>query len=669
MNKINPFSQIKASDYTDDQINSLWVEFGKDAIDAVIEPRSKVSKFILGGKGSGKTHLLRYYSYQVLRLRYKSDSGLSILAKQHFLAVFLRASGVDAARFESTTEFLNWQTVFGIYLELRLIEEILEALYDIKKSSPNDIFDDIGFVQEISKDISDTTAFQCTAIEDFLKWIVGTRREIDNAVNNFAFSGALNVRIPFTIGSIALTVGKAIGKWHQSLTNFPVIYLIDEIENFSESQQEVVNTFIRYGNGLATFRVTGRLYAVKTQATMASGEKNREGAEFITTILDDKLRDNNQYPSFAKKFVAKHLYSVNEIGGAKSEAISRFDPRHCFEEIDSDDFYSAPIAKLNFDESLPLFIQSFISALKDTKYSNQDIDALKICTVLTDNLPPLLKKLNLLIFCKKYNKKSSPLLLAEKIKSDSLRYITSNGLEKGPYATAYGHYSADLFAQLCREAKNNTRLPYAGFETFVKMSAGNPRNLLIILGRAYEIASYKEIDFLHEGTLSIQLQTEAALQAAMFAYDQDASYGIWPERARNATGKLASVLRTARYALNIPEVSPLAVSFSDDDLTECSKNTLAYAIHYSFLFDIKIGRPDRNSERLHRKIQLNPMMAPKWGLPLGRRGDISLNPDILNAIFDHEKSSDFDLLLKILDRKWNNPFKSITTQQPQRELF
>lgn len=670
MNKVNPFSQIKASDYTDDQINSLWVEFGQVAIEAVIEPRSKISKFILGGKGSGKTHLLRYYSYQVSRLRFKSASGLSILAKQKFLAVFLRAGGVDAARFDSVIDFAKWQMLFGIYLELRLTEEVLEALYDIKKSSTDSIFNDIGFVQEISKNISDTAVNECKTIEDFLHWVVRTRREIDDAVNNAAFSGKLDVRIPFNIGSVALNVGKAIAIWHESLTHLPLIYLIDEIENFSEPQQEVVNTFIRYGEGLATFRVTGRLYAVKTQSTMASGEKNREGAEFITTILDDKLRNYKEYPSFAKEFIAKHLWSVNEIKGSISEAISRFDPRFCFEEINSDSFYKSPIAKLKFDAPLPSFMQNFISALEGSKDKlNEDIDALKICKILSENVPVLLQKLNLLIFSKKYNKKKSALSLAEEISSDSVRYIESNGTEKGSYANAYGHYSGDLFAQLCREAKNNIRLPYAGFDTFVKMSAGNPRNLLIVLGRAYEVASFKEVDFLHEGTLSIQLQTEAALQAAMFAYEQDASYGILPERARIAAGRLASVLRTARYALKIPEVSPLAVSFSDDDLTIVSKKTLECAIHFSFLFDIKSGRPDRNSERLNRMIQLNPMMAPKWGLPLGRRGDLPLNPTILNAIFDHEKSNEFDSLLKALDRKWNNPFKSASKKQPQRELF
>src|SRR5450830_945053 len=409
MNKVNPFSQIKASDFTDDQINSLWVEFGQAAIDAVIEPRSKISKFILGGKGSGKTHLLRYYSYQVSRLRYKSDSGLSILAEQKFLAIFLRASGVDAARFDTVTDFSKWQTVFGIYLELRLIEEVLEALYDIKK---------------ISKNISNNIVQNCTTIEDFLQWVVSTRREIDDAVNNAAFSEKLDVRIPFNIGSLALNIGKAMAIWNESLANLPLIYLIDEIENFSESQQEVVNTFIRYGEGLATFRVTGRLYSVKTHSTMASGEKNREGAEFITTNLDNILRNYKNYPSFAKEFIAKHLWSVNELKGPISEAISHFDPRGCFEEINQNYFYKDPIAKLKFDEPFPLFIQNFLSALEGTKDQlENDIDKESVCNILTSDIPDLLKKLNLLVFCKKYNKLKPVLALAKEIRSDSIRYI------------------------------------------------------------------------------------------------------------------------------------------------------------------------------------------------------------------------------------------------------
>lgn len=670
MEQINPFALVRASDYTDEQINSLWVEIGPTAINTIIEPRSRISKFILGGKGTGKTHLLRYYSYPVSRLRFPTESGISILAKQKFLAIFLRATGVDAARFEASSEVTSkWQQLFGVYLELRLVEGVLDALCDIKITSINDAFDDKAFISELAKSVVDRSVAECQSISDFRNWVVQERRNIDDAVNNAAFTGSLELRVPFSIGSLCLPVSRAIGRWNPSLSGLPLIYLIDEIENFSESQQQVVNSLIRYGEGLATFRVTGRLYARKTLSTLAGGEENREGSEFKTTFLDDILREYPKYPEFATKFVINRLGSVGLT--AKTQKNTPFDPRSCFEEISSGAYYSVAVAGLSFDKNDPNFIKKFVDTFIEN--TNQGVSsaevAKEIVVILTKDIPLLLQKLNLLLYCKKYKRNSSNIALAQKIRSDSLGFITANEVGRNSYKTAYGHYASDLFAQLCRESKKGVGVPYAGFDTFVKMSSGNPRNLLIILGRAYEIAAFKEIDFINGPKLSIAMQTEAALEAARFMFERDTNYGSQSEQARDAVSRLALILRTARYALNIPEVSPLAVSFSEADLTPEAVRTLRSALNYSFVYEIYDGRPDRNSQRLNRKIQLNPLLSPRWGLPISVRGDIGLSRELVNSIFDSQRKDDFDLLLKGLSARWNNPFKHISPEILQNELF
>ena len=152
-------------------------------------------------------------------------------------------------------------------------------------------------------------------------------------------------------------------------------------------------------------------------------------------------------------------------------------------------------------------------------------------------------------------------------------------------------------------------------------------------------------------------------------YESDTNFGSESDLARTATTRLATVLRTARYALNIPEVSPLAVSFSEADLTDQAKRVLQSALNYSFVFEISDGRPDRNSQKVNRKIQLNPLLSPKWGLPLGRRGDLSLNRELLCCIFDTDHKSDFDLLLRTLNTKWNSFIKPCANDQQQGELF
>ncbi|WP_134484180.1 hypothetical protein [Pseudomonas aeruginosa] len=186
----NPFSLVRASDITDAQINSLWVELGAPIINAVIEPTSPISKYILGGKGTGKTHLLRYHSYHVARLRNPKLSGVESVRKMGYLAVFLRATALDSARFEMPGEPASkWQMLFGIYLELRLAELLLDALLEIKRTSPEVLFDDASFIVALNESIDSEGVARCKDLDELKLWIESERRAIDQAVNNSAFSG------------------------------------------------------------------------------------------------------------------------------------------------------------------------------------------------------------------------------------------------------------------------------------------------------------------------------------------------------------------------------------------------------------------------------------------------------------------------------------------------
>jgi|GEM_PF-1304685 len=669
----NPFALFKASDYTDEQINSLWVELGSSKIiSQIIEPKAGSSKFILGGKGTGKTHLLRYYSYPVVRLRTPNESGINIIRKHNFLAVFLRATAFDAARFEATAETVpKWQQLFGIYFELRLAESVLDALCDIKATSLGETFSDGAFLEELKRAVTDETINDCLSVEDIRRWVVSQRRAIDDAVNNAAFSGTLDVRAPFSIGSLSLPLGRAVRKWHESLNNLPLIYLIDEVENFSFSQQQVVNTLIRYGEGLATFRVTGRRYAVKTHTTLADGEENRESSEFRTTFLDDiLLKEHSKFSEFAHKFVIKRLQSAGFTLKPNDPKRVEFDPKFCFEEVSAGELYTSAIAAFNLESSEPSFRKSFIDATTPSTPTEDELtSANELWQVLTQDFPLIIKKLNILLFFKKIKKSYVPLDFAKTIRDDAVTFVQNREAAKEYYSTAYGHYAADIFAQLCRESKAPGGVPYSGFDNFVKMASGNPRNLLTVLGKAYEIAAFKGLDFINGDPLPVSMQTEAAQEAARFMYESDTNFGSESDLARVATTRLATVLRTARYALNIPEVSPLAVSFSDADLSNQAKKVLHSALNYSFVFEISDGRPDRNSQKVNRKIQLNPLLSPKWGLPLSRRGDLSLNRELLCSILDTDHKGDFDLLLRNLNTKWNSFIRPRIDDQQQGELF
>ena len=409
----NPFAPIRAADYTDRQINELWVEIGGNKINAILEPRSLGTKYILGSKGSGKTHLLRYQTFQVARQRTPKKSGLSIVEAAGCLAVFLRTTNIDAPRFELVGGApAAWQQLFAIHLELRLAELVLDTLQDIKSSTLNEFFDDTALLNALASTVgkSDQATPTVNSIEDLQAWTKNWLHKIDSAINSAAFSGVVDIRLPFAIGGLSLPLGSALRQWHPSFEKFHLIYILDEIENLTEKQQEVVNTLVRYAEGRATFRLTGRLYARKTLATIADGEGNREGSEFSVIRLDDILRSWKNYDEFASKFVSKRMTG----GRGQSSSI---DPADTFEEIDVNAFIERFTGPINDSR----FIKLFREAAAKSKYPKlQHSDTLdEVVRDLTDSFPPLLQRLNVLLFCKKYGRTSTPQAVAKRINADS----------------------------------------------------------------------------------------------------------------------------------------------------------------------------------------------------------------------------------------------------------
>ena len=88
----NPFNVTKAVDLDDKQIGDYWVDLpGSGGFKDLVKPTSPIPMIILGGKGSGKTHILRYCSYQVQRMRHESDVGVG-LQKEGYMGIYLGAA-------------------------------------------------------------------------------------------------------------------------------------------------------------------------------------------------------------------------------------------------------------------------------------------------------------------------------------------------------------------------------------------------------------------------------------------------------------------------------------------------------------------------------------------------------------------------------------------------
>src|SRR5580658_7677338 len=116
---VNPFDVTKAVDFNDEQINKYFVDMPAGGFAAMANPRSPMPMLIMGGKGSGKTHLMRYFSYPLQKLRHQAN--LIRLREEGYLGIYLRCGGLNAARFRGKGQTEEaWDAVFAYYMELWL---------------------------------------------------------------------------------------------------------------------------------------------------------------------------------------------------------------------------------------------------------------------------------------------------------------------------------------------------------------------------------------------------------------------------------------------------------------------------------------------------------------------------------------------------------------------
>ena len=131
--KLNPFKVIKATNLQDDNIVSYWVDLlgskaQKNSFLKLLAPDVATPMIILGGKGSGKTHILRYYSYltQKIRASKSNISPLEQIKTEGFMSVYLELENFAFNRFSASIiqqNILNeW---YYYYLNIILIESFL----------------------------------------------------------------------------------------------------------------------------------------------------------------------------------------------------------------------------------------------------------------------------------------------------------------------------------------------------------------------------------------------------------------------------------------------------------------------------------------------------------------------------------------------------------------
>lgn len=639
----NPFDLSKASDFSDNEIAEQWVDLADapGGLLNILRPTLRMPMLLLGGKGSGKTHLMRYCSAPVQATRRGGDL-VKAIEEDGYLGIYIRADALNTDKFADggrSDEY--WLPVFRMYFELWLATALIGTFADYLLSVDRE-FDEGGFISAVGDLFDADVSSSFTDLSSLTAYLTRVRKSIDLAVNNSLLRGERpDVQITFSPGRLVFGIPELIARYVAALADVLIVYLIDEVENFTADQQRFLNSLIRYRRGNATIKLGARLYGIKTYETLGSGEPIKRDAEYERVELDRLLRERREeYQKLVSRLVLKRLQSFGFAAGSGGAPIGSH-----FAELDSRNYWKAIEADIptSRDKQARPFHRRLYGDLVETLGLEKE-GAAKVIAAISVPEHLFLDKAATFYFRKNWPKgRSEALDLAASAASQARALAAGDKSSGTELRQLIAHFDSDILAQLYHDYRQ--RVPYAGFETMVDLSQGIARNLLTNLKHIYRRSQFAGEEPFAGGVISLKSQSDGVRDGAAWFWEdaQPASGGL---QVRDAVESLAVLFRTVRLSHTPAECDLCTFSVAIEDLTTNSRRTLEVAENWSYLVHLADGRRNKNSRSVDEKYQLGPMLAPRWEVSQHRRGSIELNAELANAILDPEHRPTLPSLLR-----------------------
>ena len=656
--KNNPFGITKATDFSDNEINEYWVNVNPDY--KILNPNELLPKYILGGKGCGKTHLLRYFSYPLQKIRKGNLS--RIVNDDKYIGIYSVLDGINSSRFKGKgIDEEQWKSAFEYYFELYISDILLNISKDVFADGISKGYSEKDFVRDISllfyENVIDINELQ--SIDDFLERLSVLRKKIDLEIVNAAFNRTLNIstmRILFSPGDLLFGIPALLSKNIALLQNVQFVYILDEYEKLFEWQKVFVNTLVWEKKQPCTFWIGARKYGYTTTQTKTE-EQIKPGSEFQPILLDEIFQgDDVLYKKFAKELYLNRLkkYYLNDLTAEQIE--KQFSAK--LEKYSEDKIINELQKRYQNKEyrhfkDLRTEIREGITSKLLNEVDNLDLK-LEYFISDTDN-NPLEQKYKIYLLYKEWanwgTKKSKVFSKVNKLTVDieaimdfvNQQYAIYKKEKKGEteFTNIEEKYKADFLAQLAYE-NNIKNTCYSGIDEFINLSWGNPRIFLLTLKLIVEKSDLLGEKPLEEGSvISLEAQYQGVFETAKWFYQDVEIIGDVGKKLYRSLNNISSVFQIYRFSDKPTDTSVCAFNFGIESISSLAKDYINMAKTHSIIVEVS-NRKQKNSGRKEQTYQLHRILAPLWNLPSSRRGIADLDADMINSIFDPQKYDRFE---------------------------
>lgn len=641
----NPFDITKAVDYTDTEIFRYWVDMKNRGFYSLIKPDTLMPMIIVGSKGSGKTHIMKYFSYELQKI----NEGLS---KDKFIGVYIRCSGFNADQFggKGVSEEI-WASLYAYYWELWIGERITSILLDLQKNELLAELNENELVADVLKLFSKQKR-DLSTLKELNVYFLDLQKEIEFEVQNFIFQDKKqpHVEILLPVAKLSYEYPTLLKKKVPFFRDKYILYLIDELENFSETQQQLIQTLLREKPVACTFRVGTRPYGIRTYRTLGGVEENHDGAEFEKIVLDDFLRglEDKDYEDYIAEICKKRLCNSGLVLFGDCNISDLIE-----EQTNEDTLVKAYNKKDSRDKSCIRQLQIHLKNLKKNQLSDNDIA--KIIDNLLFNEDSLIERTNVILMYRRIKEKSTNLVKDSIEINKSARSYYVDKSKETEHFKYLDKYKQDVIDLIAREEHIN--IPYFGFKKLVKLSCGTPRTMLRLLKAAFHTQYFEtgKIPFVEHRKLTIKSQKAAIETTYNWFFEENRIPSSNQSRAVDAVIRLGKYLQSLRFSTLPPQCSINIFAVSKEDMSEKSREIFELLEKYSYFIDSK-ERRNKNANTKSSVYMLNSILIPKWELSLAKRGLITLNPYEVELIFDSKNHTAYQEYMNKKIKQYTYPF-------------
>jgi hypothetical protein len=549
------------------------------------ELRSVRPCVLIGGRGTGKTTVLRGLSYEgQFALQGKDPAKLSTW--EHF-AVYYRVNPNRVTAFQGPElSDTQWEKCFAHYMNLLLCGKLAALLKWFTVHTGREVRFLPGDLENVCAALHIASA---TTTKELAQSLDSALVKFEACINNIGDGPVPTVSIQ---GAPVDALTTAIAATPEFLGR-TFAFLLDEYENFLDYQQRVVNTLIKHSEGPYTFKIGVRELGWRVRATLNQNERLVHPADYQRINIAEQF-DDSTFGAFAEEVCNFRLQRGLGIPPGDASIASLF-PRYTDEE---------EALRLNVTDVL----RPDLAALESTADSE--------VVAYAHSLEPLH-----LFFLKLWAMGQGQLW------EDVLR---ENRKAPKEWDVRYENYKhSALFA--IRKGKRGIRKHYAGWDVLCLLASGNVRYLLELVHQSLLV--HMERDGAPGSPVDPEHQTVAAQRVGKQNLTELEGVSVDGARLTKLLLSLGRIFQVmaADPVGHAPEVNQFCIS---SDATESSSETMdemekllrSGVMHLALTWQVGNKLADEADTRDH-DFMVHPIFAPFFVFSHRRKRKMKLSPE------------------------------------------